>query len=1041
MHLHYLNYHSFIPAVVTEDKVDQLAALLDEETANWYTFLGQLGVTRGKRDQIQLQSIGQPNRAQYCLTRGVHHWVVSDKNPTYEKIIAVFNGNFLTNRPLARKVEEFAQSVETVPHASTTDDVIAGYTDQMRGYYRTAIPQCFSLTWPPPPTRKVFNLSMISHKQFNYGRGNDELVMLLQLGNVALVMKKRSNVELKNLFSLDKAERKVVLIEGAPGAGKSTLAWHICQKWKSGELFQEFKLVVFVQLRDPAIQSAKSLADLFPAQLKSVAREVVSRMETKGGEGLLFVLDGWDEFQPGLRGNELIKNLIRNSSAIAMPSSSILITSRPIASGNLHQYASSRVEIIGFKQSEIKLYFKEALNSETNKIKALQICLRNRPVIEASCYLPLNASIVVHLFQVDDTLPNTLHGVFLNLVISCIVRHILREGHEHPHISSLDDLPPDMQTQLSHICAMAYHGVMKSKVTFSEDDLKSFNLPPDISTLSLIQGVESFMATYKLRSYNFLHLSVQELLTSYHISKLPPEEQVMIFKELFGRSRFAAVFQYYAAFTKLQTAGIQDIIVSIIRRKGKFNLLLTLLNCLYEAQDSSLCQFVASRSELKGKLDLSWNSLSPVDCIAIGYFLHQCATVHPMTAKLSSNCLLDSYKLELLGKELRRPIQAVQFEVCIDVSSGKVDGNLTRLIARELIASASVISKLDLSFNPIQDGLCHLCQALTTNTSLVELNLSNCILTITEENGQALSHMLKTNKTLNMFTVSHNSINGRGVRYLSEGISSSSAISKLDLSRNPIQDGEDGLSHLCQALTTNTSLVELNLSNCDLHIACGPALRHMLETNKTLASLDLSYNGRVSDHDVASIAEGLRRSNHSLKCLNLHWCGIHDTGMKSLADCLMVNDSLEELDLYHNTISPEAARGFSDMLKQNSTLKKLNVSACKLTDEAVKPLASALEVNSSLQELDLSHIHDLTDTALVALGESLKRNTRLKRLRIGTRSDITTANGWRQFVRCLKDNHSLERLRTHHGTLDVEDVNTVRRANNLPQLVLERWTR
>ena len=934
--------------------MDQLAALVVEVVADWYTFLGQLGVTRGTRDQIQLQSIGQPNTAQYCLTRGLHHWVVSDDSPTYEKIIAVFNGNFLTNRPLARKVEEFAQSVETVPHASTADDVIAGYADQMRGYYRTAIPQCFSLTWPPPPTRKVFNLSMIPHKQYNYGRGNDELVMLLHLGNIEEIVAKKSNVELKNLFHLDKAERKVVLIEGAPGAGKSTLAWHICQKWKSGELFQEFKLVIFVQLRDPAIQSAKSLADLFPAQLKSVGREVVSRMETKGGEGLLFVLDGWDEFPPGLHGNELIKNLIRNSSAIAMPSSTLLITSRPIASGDLHRYASSRVETIGFKQTELNLYFKEALENDSERVQKLHDCLKQRPVIKASCYLPLNTVIVVHLFlSLDNRLPNTLHGVFLQLVIHCIVRHIMKQqddDSEPPRISSLDDLPPDMQTQLSHICAMAYHGVMKNKVTFSEDDLKSFNLPPDISTLSLIQVVVSFMP-YRSLSYNFLHLSVQELLTSYHISKLPPEEQVKIFKELFGQPRFAAVFQYYAAFTKLKTAGVQDIIVSIIEQRDK-TLLLTLLHCLHEAQDSSLCQFVAS--ELKGELYLSRNSLSPVDCIAVGYFLHQCATVHPMTAKLSSNCFLDSYKLELLGKELKRPIQAVQSEVCIDVSSG--NGDFTQLIATELIASASVISKLDLSNNPIQvskDGLSHLCQALTTNTSLVELNLSNCILIITEENGQALSRMLKT--------------------------------------------------------------------------------------NKTLTSLNLSYNDRVSDHDVASIAEGLR-SNHSLKCLNLRCCGIHDTGMKSLADCLVVNDSLEELDLSGNTISPEAARGFSDMLKQNSTLKKLNVSACKLTDEAVKPLASALEVNSSLQELDLSYNSGLTDTALVALGESLKRNTGLKRLEIGSHIGSTTVSGWRQFVQCLKDNHSLERLRTHHGKLDVKDVNTVRRENNLPKLVHEQWT-
>ena len=92
--------------------MDQLAALLDKVAAYWYTFLGQLGVSDGTRDQIELQSIGQPNRAQYCLTRGLHHWVRFDDNPTYGKIIAVFNGRIVPNKPLAKQVEEFSLSAQ-----------------------------------------------------------------------------------------------------------------------------------------------------------------------------------------------------------------------------------------------------------------------------------------------------------------------------------------------------------------------------------------------------------------------------------------------------------------------------------------------------------------------------------------------------------------------------------------------------------------------------------------------------------------------------------------------------------------------------------------------------------------------------------------------------------------------------------------------------------------------------------------------------------------------------------------------------------------
>ena len=59
---------------------------------------------------------------------------------------------------------------------------------------------------------------------------------------------------------------RVCLIEGAPGAGKSTLALHICHQWAQGAFWLErFELVVLVYLRDEAVQNANTLADILPA--------------------------------------------------------------------------------------------------------------------------------------------------------------------------------------------------------------------------------------------------------------------------------------------------------------------------------------------------------------------------------------------------------------------------------------------------------------------------------------------------------------------------------------------------------------------------------------------------------------------------------------------------------------------------------------------------------------------------------------------------------------------------------------------------------
>ena len=910
------------------------------------------------------------------------------------------------------------------------------YAEYLRGRYSTEVPAFFTLQWPPPPTRKVFNLAMIGHRTIQRGPIDEEFVRLTLRGNVDDIMRMKVPIELKNLFKLEHKEHKVILIEGAPGAGKSTLAWYVCQKWESGGLFQKFKVVIFVQLRDPAIQSATSIADILPVESQNMRGEVMSELLSCRGRGVLFVLDGWDEYGPGLWAHSLFQQLICTPGEVNMHFSSLIITSRPIASGELQQYASSRVEIVGFSSAEVKKYFSECMGmSET--VQKLQDHLRERPVIEASCYLPLNAAIVVHLFlALNHTLPHTLHEVFLSLVLCCIIRHLTKEAEEGemvPSISSLDDLPPDVQKPFNNICTMAYQGVMKNKVTFSATDLRSFNLPTELSTLSLIQAVQSFTAFEKSISYNFLHLSVQELLAAVHISKLPAAEQIQIFNDLFDQPRLVAVFQFYAAFTKLQTKGVRDIVARIIQKQQK-PLLVNLLHGLYEAQDLSLCEFVASH--LKRGLDLSGNTLSPMDCLVVGYFLScVCLTTSGEFKVNLRNCSLDDYRVSFLVRELSKRTSSSDAQtttrdgvpgcLAMDLRNHNIYGRGVDSLLHVL----NVVSSMYISDQVQNDSL----------KSLKRLSAGNC--GISQEGGKAIGDALMVNRYVHM----------------------------LDLHNNPISAG---VVHIAESLKHNHSLLEINLGKCSISEKGCMAIGDALMVNRSLHVLDL-HDNQISA-GVVRIAESLKH-NHSLLEINLGKCGITEKGCKAIGDALMVNRSLQVLDLHNNPISAGVvhiaeslkrnhsllvvnlgscgnladigAAHIADGLRHNNCLKKLDITDCGLCDRCTKSLASALEVNISLEWLDLSENSAVTAVGLMALGESLKRNRGLQTLRLyGWLPNISlwnsyhiSDNDWKQFIVCLQENNHLTELwllsfAEKVVRQEMTTLNSIRRKNNLPPL-------
>ena len=724
----------------------------------------------------------------------------------------------------------------------------------------------------------------------------------------------------------------MILIDGAPGSGKTSLTVHICQRWSRGELFEEFTVVILVQLRDPAVQSAKSIADLLPCPDIETAQQVADSIKATNGRGILWILDGFDELPSHLRKKSLLRDIIILSKISPISLSSVIVTSRPISSGDLCESVSSRIEVLGFTREEQRQYFTECLKGDTKAVDTLTERLSENPGIEGSCYLPLNASIVAHLYLSDGSVPNTVYGMFSSFVQHFLSRYLcerLGKTREEARLRSLDNLPSELRDPFNELCEVAFKGTSENKITFSESDLEAVKHSAVVREVGLLQSTPSMISNGKVVYYNFAHLSVQEVLTSIYISRLPASEQISTFERLFGDSRFGPVLQYYAAITKLRTsrpwlsklpswlcpvpAGVLDLVRRIIKKEKKVMygepkpLLVSLLRCLYEAQDPSLCQFVAEK--LGGSLNLSSTSLTPVDCLAIGYFLSS-VTLTTSNNKMFTvdliSCSLGDGGTKSLMRSISKhidPHSTVNTHLDMWMESNEIHEEGASHIA-EVLNNASIASGLWLGDNPIGDnGLQVIFDSLKQNNTLKFLDVSRC--GMTDAGVTSLAEAMNINTTLEklfflqqltdiyskgfirfLFSLLHclyEAQNPSLFQFVAQQLGGSLNLS--DTSLTPVDCLAIGYFLSSVTLTTsNNKVFKLNLANCSIGDAGTKSLmrsisRHIDPHSTVNRHLDMGLeSNEIHEEGASHIAEVLNNTS-IVSGLRLHSNPIGDKGL------------------------------------------------------------------------------------------------------------------------------------------------------------------
>ena len=807
-------------------------------------------------------------------------------------------------------------------------------------------------------------------------------------GDMDDVVYKKTAMELGELgVTGDRSRPQVVLVEGAPGVGKTMFAWDQCRQWAEGKLLQAYSIVLLLPLRDNNIRQISSLPDLFRHTKREVREEVSRRVAESGGKGCLIWLEAWDELPNHLRhSNSFFAELIRG---LQLPAATIFITSRPWASRSLLETVGDRLS----QHTELLALAKEEVENET---RAMMVRIHSQtssdsgfdflqwieanPMIHAAMYTPVTAAIVEQVMRwAPHNPPSTVTQLYSAYVLMRLEQHLSEDPnyrHKKMKVRSLADLPERVMGDLQRLCGLAYEGVSQQTIVFS-------SLPAGVSTLGLLQTVPQVYDEGEDQvSYNFLHYTVQEYLASLHLSHLPPHQLMTITNDKYLRmvkigydrfyyesTQFKTTFQFLAWITKLEPFPV-DFLSDLLWKDAAI-----MYRWLYESQNQSLLTSVLGSGERQ--LWLSY-SATATDYFAAGYCLAH------------SNCTwkidlisVDDVAMEFLSKGCNHQIPETGISTQLVSADFRLGPITAEGVGHFLTIPNSLlqhIQRLNFYVNKLDRRGCELlAEGVQRMPSLETLGLSG---NSDIGSGGAVQLMSSLDwsklREMDMFGTG---ISDPDFECLARFIHSTTSLEVLRIGRNEIS--VESIGSLCRALSAKHSMRILDISYCHLTtshcVFLGELLRQPIHCQ--IEKLDLTGCGLTSD-GVGEVVRGLS-DNHSLRVLVLRDNQIGSEGVVAMAAMLKTNSSLERLNLVRCGIGSSGGVELGAALERHKTLRDLVLSNNALGDDGVRGLSAGLENNSSLKELRLED-----DKSLGEEGVSLLRNLERKRPDLMINSDL-----------------------------------------------------